>query len=366
KFPRQMRSFTMPILLPTSSFKTTATVVIAGVFSVATAVLFTVPSVSHFAASCFPIIYDNTVFLLKPPYLYLVINCIIISIVATSKLTQKSASTIDDSDFSVEVTPVTVVPVPSDITIGYLNVASDYTGFVESNSPVDPAVEDVQKFPEVIADDKVIVDDGDNQQTETENPKLSSDSPEPDTEKPKPESDSPEISILKNTRKPPRFGHAKSLKNIPEGGNKKSALGVSKPPRRQDTLETTWKKITEGRSTPLTKHLTKSDTWQERTHVQSSKEKMTKSENLNDVNAPTEEEEETLLRKTRLKREPSPGQEELNRRVEAFIKKFNEEMRLQRLESLAKYNEMVNGGTPVNEHEKRTAPPAQSQKLTLF
>ena len=116
-------------------------------------------------------------------------------------------------------------------------------------------------------------------------------------------------------------------------------VGDKKPPRRQDTLETTWKKITEGHSTPLTKHLTKSDTWQERSHVQSSseksaKQKMTKSENLNDINAPTE-----------LKREPSPGQEELNRRVEAFIKKFNEEMRLQRLESLAKNKEMVNGGT---------------------
>lgn len=110
-------------------------------------------------------------------------------------------------------------------------------------------------------------------------------------------------------------------------------------------METTWKKITEGRSTPLTKHLTKSDTWQERTHVQSSSEKgeLTKSENLNDINAPTGEEEGT--RKPRLKREASLGQEELNRRVEAFIKKFNEEMRLQRLESLAKYNEMVNGGT---------------------
>lgn len=118
-------------------------------------------------------------------------------------------------------------------------------------------------------------------------------------------------------------------------------MGVTKPPKRPDSLETTWKKITEGRSTPLTKHLTKSDTWQERAHVQSSpekKEKMTKSENLTDVNATAEE-------KTMLKREASPGQEELNRRVEAFIKKFNEEMRLQRLESLAKYNEMVNGGT---------------------
>ncbi|KAG7537891.1 hypothetical protein ISN44_As13g017360 [Arabidopsis suecica] len=326
----------MPLLLPTSSFKTTATVVIAGVLSIATAVILTVPSVSHFVVSCFPIIYDNTVFLVKPPYLYLVINCIIVCIVATSKLTHKSSS-VDGSEISEVVTPVLVpVQLPSDIDTGYLNVVhvvSDYTGFVEKidDVSINSTVEDVQKFPEV---------------QEAEKSKQSSDSPEPETEMPKVRNDSPEISVLKHsTRKPPRFNQQKSLKSNSEGGNKKTALGVTKPPRRQDTLEMTWKKITEGRSTPLTKHLTKSDTWQERAHMQSSpekkEEKMTKSENLNDINTPTEEEEE----KTVLKREPSPGQEELNRRVEAFIKKFNEEMRLQRLESLAKYNEMVNGGT---------------------
>lgn len=210
-----MRSFTMPILLPTSSFKTTATVFLAGVFSVAAAVTFTVPSVSHFAVSCFPIVYDNTVFLLKPPYLYLVINCIIVSIVATSKLTHKS-SPIDDSDFSQVVTPVTV---PSDVDTGYSNVvhvaASDYTGFVES----DPTVEDDRKlFPEVIADDNLTVDDGVDHQTETEMLKpSSSDSLETETEKPKPKTDSPEISILKQSRKPPRYGQPKTLKTNPQG-----------------------------------------------------------------------------------------------------------------------------------------------------
>ncbi|KAG2299315.1 hypothetical protein Bca52824_035787 [Brassica carinata] len=319
----------MPLLLPTSSFTTTATVVMAGVFSLAAAVSFTVPSVSHVMASCFLIVYDNTVFLVKPPYLYLVTNCIIVSIVATSKLTQKASSNIDDSEFSEVVTPVMVVPVPSDVNTGYLNVA----GFEENDAPV---------VPEVIADDKVIVDGREGQHAETEKPKPitgspepekskpSSGSPEPDTEKPKMKSDSPAVSVVKLSRKPPRFNQQKSLKNIQEGGGGRKK---SEDSRRQDTLETTWKKITEGRSTPLKKHLTKSDTWQERSHVQK-KEKMTKSDNLNQA--------ETTLR---LKREPSPGQEELNRRVEAFIKKFNEDMRLQRLESLAKYNEMASGGT---------------------
>lgn len=199
-----MRSFTTMPLLPTSSFKTAATVVITGVFSVAAAVIFTVPSVSHFVASSYPMIYDNTVFLLKPPYLYLVINCIIVSIVATSKLTNKSSSNIDVSDFSEAVT---VVPVPSDIDAGYLNVshqavASDYTKGEDN----DPTVED--DVPLVIDDDK---------QLETEKLKPKSDWSEPETEKPKQPSDSPEVSRVKLSRKPPRYSKQKSLKMSAEG-----------------------------------------------------------------------------------------------------------------------------------------------------
>lgn len=94
--------------------------------------------------------------------------------------------------------------------------------------------------------------------------------------------------------------------------------------KRHETLESTWKAITEGRSMPLSRHVKKCDTL-----------------------APPQENksEETLIdvpAAGRLRKEPSLGQEELNRRVEAFIRKFNEEMRLQRQQSLEQYMQMIN------------------------
>lgn len=170
-----------------------------------------------------------------------------------------------------------------------------------------------------------------------------------------------QVELSLPVQKPPasaRFSHRKPAKATPEGGR---TLRVTKP-KRQDTLETTWKAITEGRAVPLTRHLRKSDTWEThgQTHTHSeelppddddnhSDNKMTKSETFGGGNssrkppaAPSK-----LSRSGgsgRLKKEPSLGQEELNRRVEAFIKKFNEDMRLQRQESLNQYMEMINRG----------------------
>ncbi|XP_073137683.1 uncharacterized protein [Henckelia pumila] len=106
------------------------------------------------------------------------------------------------------------------------------------------------------------------------------------------------------------------------GPNKSSAEGVKvlrvAKPNKEEMVENAWKMITDGRHMPLTRHrhLKKSAVLKDRTNFE--------------------------WTGSRIRREPSLSQEELNRRVEAFIKKFNEDIRLQRKQSLKRYMEMIN------------------------
>jgi Cotton fibre expressed protein len=117
--------------------------------------------------------------------------------------------------------------------------------------------------------------------------------------------------------------------------------------RKGETLESTWRTIAEGRRMPLARHLKKSDTWETRVPRNTSDDvaappAMRKAETFHERGGG----ESPLVHsgERKIKREPSLGQDDLNRRVEAFIKKFNEEMRLQRQESFKHYMDMINRG----------------------
>lgn len=158
--------------------------------------------------------------------------------------------------------------------------------------------------------------------------------------------------LAKVAERPPltasaRFGrHRRPVRAVPEGAK---TLRVLKP-KKQETLESTWKTITEGRHMPLTRHLKKSDALEN--HLDSSSSLVStrtvrKSDSFqgrtnysSSTTTPIADGAGSCSGK--LKKEPSLGQEELNRRVEAFINKFNEDMRLQRQQSIEQFMEMIN------------------------
>ncbi|XVF04088.1 hypothetical protein REPUB_Repub05bG0051500 [Reevesia pubescens] len=286
-----------------------------GIISVAVLFKVSAPLVTEFITSGIPSIYNLIFSFLRPPYLYLVINFIIISIVASSKFqSQKQESTQHNSS------PGIVFP---DVIVSNEVYSSDHS-YGSGATRV------------VVAEDlKTMVDDGD----EREEVKVVMEEAAPM------KTESIELVSVLNEKAPvsKRFGQRKAVKAASEG----KALRVSKP-KRQDTLEATWKTITEGRPMPLTRHLKKSDTWEQRTPKDQNvpplplPNTMKKSDTFNERSR-----ESSLTRSSgsgKLKRDPSLSQEELNRRVEAFIKKFNEEMRLQRQESLNQYQEMITRG----------------------
>lgn len=146
-----------------------------------------------------------------------------------------------------------------------------------------------------------------------------------------------------------RFGHRKPVNRAnPEGGR---ALRVAKP-KRHETMENTWRMITEGKAMPLSRHMKKSETFKDAWENQLAEAEppspavVKKSETFKDRTnfQASPEKLSPSPAPIRLRKEPSLSQDELNRRVEAFIKNFNTEMRLQRLESLNQYKEMVSRG----------------------
>ncbi|KAL4388898.1 hypothetical protein GQ457_09G002060 [Hibiscus cannabinus] len=312
-----------------------------GVLAIALGLKVSVPLVLEFSESQAPLLWTTFRSWLKPPYLYVIINGIIITIAASSRFHQNHG---DDqrearSKISVDERPAVEHEMKSGLDFG----VAETVAYEQKRGG-----EEVETMVFEVESNVAVVDDGYRGGDEFVIAKSEWIPPR--------RMDSSEIpsDVPFPLEKPPassRFGHRKPVKASPEGGR---ALRRVAKPKRHETLENTWKMITEGRAMPLTRHLKKSDTWENHGRdvnveaLADSTAAMKKSETFRDrtnyQSPPVQAGSPSSASAVKVRKEPSLSQDELNRRVEAFIKKFNEEMRLQRQESLNQYREMVNRG----------------------
>lgn len=118
-----------------------------------------------------------------------------------------------------------------------------------------------------------------------------------------------------------------------------------------DSLDATWNAIMEAQGKPVTRQLKKSDTWDVPPRVGRIEAAEKNDGVCGDDGDPVAwvrrelRKADTFNDRGSLKRrDKSMSQDELKQRTEAFIKKINYKMRLERLESEQRLMEMVNGG----------------------
>ncbi|XP_055806566.1 uncharacterized protein LOC129875153 [Solanum dulcamara] len=309
-----------------------------------------------------PTIWSAVIVWLKPPYLYFVINVIILIIVVTSRSSNHKESSSGDQ-FQPLITART--PPQSDlteITLSELHsVPSEVKVFEAASVPVDePQVFEVK--PVLVNGSVVVVNHEDedviDEPDENEEMVISK-----SVESPLLEIETKNELLLLAMEKPlvsSRFSNRKpAVKMSPEGVK---SLRVSRS-EKPETLENTWKMITEGGHVPRTRQMKKSETFHiHGRHVTAVTDDASE-ENENSTTFPPQQQHhhqrhvlklETFKDRTnydsptqsavKIRKDPSLSSDELNRKVEAFIKKFNEDMRLQRQQSMQQYMEMINRG----------------------
>ncbi|KAL0363322.1 UNVERIFIED_CONTAM: hypothetical protein Scaly_1287400 [Sesamum calycinum] len=306
----------------------------AGVVALAMGLKFSVPV----AVNGIPAMWSIILSWMKPPYLYIIINGIIITIAASSRFHQsQSEQPAARSEHLISVkTPPPSTFASFSAQMDIMSVVQQSTAAVDAEVVVSEVEDDtvVELKPVMVNGSKIDVDIKTEEeivvatQVEAEDVFVDSTTSTYNTLPQKIISQELQVESLL----PVRENLSLSVSGV-------RSLKVAKP-KRQETLESTWKMITEGRHVPLTRHLKKSDTWEH--HHPPTVDQVTKSETFKERS--NYESPAAAAASLRIRKEPSLSQEELNRRVEAFIHKFNEEMRMQRQESLNQYMEMINRG----------------------
>lgn len=273
-----------------------------------------------------PILFSSLLAWLKPPYLYVITNVIIVVIFVSSKFFRSTVSSTERKDYEVSYSGDNKFQTHQNDHQQNVNRAplrrrteskdSDFGGFIAKVSALI-----VVKEPEVVHEEKerLVVEAAEMVIKEEKSNSL--------------------VVVAKSGNQTPvekplvtaRIGQRKPVvKTTPAERNSMRALRVAKP-KRNETLENTWKMIMEGKAAlPLTSYYKRPDTFGLGEETTKQSDVLKKSEAFTDMTnyyqslpaiLPPPPPPLVKIKKVKVSR----SRDELNRRVEAFIKKCNDE-----------------------------------------
>ncbi|XP_048141388.1 uncharacterized protein LOC115733554 [Rhodamnia argentea] len=277
-----------------------ALLVSAGAVSIAVALRASVPSISDSLAPRLPPALDSLLSWFRPPYLFIVVNGIIITIAATSRCFHH---------LQPEAVALERVAAAEEIEV------AEATPVAEAADPFDEFKDFEDKRVVVVGNDGGFGGgDGYNGDCEGERKVAFGRS----ASTPRRRMDSSEKALVS-----PRLVRRKAA----EGDHLQGGKALRRSARRSnESMDNVWKAIVEAGAMPVTRHVKADDADHRISLLESPLPPSTFKDRTNQP-----------------RKELSP--DELNRRVEAFINKFNEEMRLQKEESINQFKEMVSRGT---------------------
>ncbi|XP_068640233.1 uncharacterized protein [Aristolochia californica] len=291
-----------------------------GIISTVQLVKLAVPYSFNLLLSALPRLWASLCSWLAPPYLYIIVNFIIISIAASSNFQQRHKEKKNDERERENL--------QQQKKRGDYDAPSHRKPSSEIWSEISPLAicgenpSDSDEKPSTFAHEKA-----DGASTE----------------------DWSDISYLTVCKEKPLVCAVKETEHWRQKEPETSSIAPDDEKLEQHpTLDASWMTITRSNAKP---RLEKSETWNaspsivpENNHLASARHELRKSETFNETSPNTSGSSYSRGGVGIRDRESPLIHDDLNRRVEAFIKKFNDEMRLQRQESYQYYTEMVNRG----------------------